>query len=81
MQIGEKCLDQLMEKNRVSWSMLLLKDAQGVECLIEVVTKMKQMRGRLSDLVMRYREIEKESAHIEDETVNCKEGSEEGNCK
>lgn len=81
MQIGEKCLDQLMEKNRVSWSMLLLKDAQGVECLIEVVTKMEQMRGRLSDLVMRHREIEEESAHIEDETVNCKEGSKEGNCK
>lgn len=51
------------------------------ECLIEVVTKMEQMRGRLSDLVMRYREIEEESAHVEDETVNCKEGSEEGNCK
>lgn len=81
MQIGEKCLDQLMEKNRVSWSMLLLKDAQGVECLIEVVTKMEQRRGRLSDLVMRHREIEEESAHIEDETVNCKEGAKEGNCK
>lgn len=61
--------------------MLLLRDAQGVECLIEVVTKIEQMRGRLSDLVMRHREIEEESAHVEDEAVHCKEGSEEGNCK
>lgn len=61
--------------------MLLLKDVQGVEYLIEVDTKIEQMRGRLSDLVMRHRENEEESAHVEDETVHYKEGSEEGNGK
>lgn len=33
--------------------MLLLKDAQGVEYLIEVDTKIEQIRGRLSDLLMK----------------------------
>ena len=50
MQVGEECSDQLMEKHRVSWSILLLKDAQGVECLIEVNMNIEQMKGETSCL-------------------------------